>query len=211
MHRREKVLDRYDELMQLLVEDFQRSAREAHAALKAAGEPGLPSRDDFVASAVSAAVARMPTPQRIRERLALDYFTPAVVRPALLEEELAQGDRVRQQREHQMELLHLEHRLKSMLVWPRWSDRGWNVCASKSRRWRCRWNRYWRMIDRVSGTQVTSIPLSPYSGRYRTWPSHSPSRLYSTSSRISSMARPMGTSRPTSNTPGIDCPARTRS
>jgi len=113
VYRQEQVLDRYDKLMQLLVEDFQRSAREAHAALAAAGEPELPLRDDFVSGVVSAAVARMPTPQRIRERLLLDYFTPAVVRPALLEEELAQRDRVRQEREHQIVLIQLEHQAEA--------------------------------------------------------------------------------------------------
>src|SRR5438132_3374857 len=37
----------------------------------------------------------------------------------------------------------------------------------------------------------------PHSGKYRTWPSHSPSVLHSASNRMSSMAWRRGTERPT--------------
>jgi hypothetical protein len=49
------------------------------------------------------------------------------------------------------------------------------------------------------------------SGRYRTCPPHSPSRLHSASNTRSSMATLIGTVRFTWNTPGIGSPARTRS
>lgn len=48
-------------------------------------------------------------------------------------------------------------------------------------------------------------------GRYRTWPSHSPSSLQAAKSTMSSIAERTATVRPTSKTPGMGFPVRTRS
>lgn len=47
-------------------------------------------------------------------------------------------------------------------------------------------------------------------GRYRTWPSHSPSWLHSDSSRISPITTARGTERLTSSTPGMYLPLAVR-
>jgi len=107
-YRRREVLDRYDLLVRRLAEDFEDSALEALEALEKAGEPDLPSRDEFVANVVSSALSRMPTPERIERKLILTYYTPAVVEPAGIEQMLTEREKVRQDRQHQLELQALE-------------------------------------------------------------------------------------------------------
>lgn len=125
-YRQAKVLDQYDELMHILVGDFEKSARDAYAALAAAGEPDLPSRSDFIASVVSSAVARMPTPQRIERQLVLDYFTPAVVKSTVLEREMAEHKHQMVEREaetsarqaemERQRLAHFRQQVKTMAL-----------------------------------------------------------------------------------------------
>jgi len=110
--RREHLIERYDEHLRRLVEDFTRSAEEAYAALQAAGVEDLPPRDDFVEGIVARALARMPTPRQIEERLVLVYHIPAIVTPSMLEEELLRQERIRHQRKVEEERAAQELRLE---------------------------------------------------------------------------------------------------
>lgn len=97
--RRQQLVDGYDVHFQRMVEDFTRTANEAYEALVAAKVNDLPSREEFVDRVVASAVARMPSPRIIEQRLVLEYIIPAVVTPTALEEELLEAGRVRQKRE----------------------------------------------------------------------------------------------------------------
>ncbi|HIQ02572.1 MAG TPA: hypothetical protein EYH30_10720 [Anaerolineales bacterium] len=101
--RRERLIDRYDQHLRRLVDDFTRSAEEAYTALQAARAEDLPPRDDFVEGIVARTLARMPTPRQIEEKLVLEYFTPAIATPSLLEEELLRQERIRHRRELERE------------------------------------------------------------------------------------------------------------
>lgn len=103
VQRRGQLIDNYDDHFQQMVDDFTCTADEAYEALQAAGVKDLPPQDEFVRIVVSGAVARMPSPQYIEERLILEYIVPAVVTPTTLEEELLQRDRLRQERELEAE------------------------------------------------------------------------------------------------------------
>ena len=111
-HRREHLLERYDQHLQRLVEDFTSSAEEAYEALRAAKVEDLPSRDDFVESIVTQALARMPTPRQIEERLVLEYHIPAIATSSVLEEELLRQERIRHQRQLEEERAAQELRLE---------------------------------------------------------------------------------------------------
>lgn len=110
--RKRGLIDDYDHHFQRMVDDFTRTAREAYEALGAAGVDDLPPREDFVDTVVTGAVARMPSPQYIQERLVLEYIIPAVVTPTALEEELLQADRVRREREREREVAALERQIE---------------------------------------------------------------------------------------------------
>jgi hypothetical protein len=115
-YRQEHLLDCYDDLLQRLVDRFEVSALEAYDSLAKAGQPDLPHQADFVEGVVRATLARMPGPKRIEEQLVLDYFTPAVVKPAVLAEELARRDHVRQERRHEAEVAEAQHRQQIELL-----------------------------------------------------------------------------------------------
>ena len=107
-YRRENLLDQYNTRLQELVDDFSRSAHEAYDALRAAGEKDLPPRGDFVDAVVTSAVARMPSPQDIEQRLVLDYYVPVVLRPTTLEEEMIHREQLRLQWEREQQQARLE-------------------------------------------------------------------------------------------------------
>lgn len=109
LYRQDKVIERYDALLQQLHIEFEGSAREAYQTLKEAGEPELPSENQFVTEVVASALARMPTPEEIEEKLVIRYFTPAILDPTDIERLQAQQEEARIQYQHQMELKALQH------------------------------------------------------------------------------------------------------
>lgn len=142
--RQERLVDRYDQHLRRLVEDFTRSAEEAYAALQAAGAEDLPPRGDFVEGIVARTLARMPTPRQIEEKLALEYYTPAIATPSLMEEELLRQERIRRRRQIEEERAARERQLEREKAAVR---RQVELDARQEEMFRQRLERYRRMAE----------------------------------------------------------------
>lgn len=101
--KRQQIIDNYNVYLQHIVVAFTQTANEAYEALVAAGVDNLPPREEFADRIVGNAIALMPSPRAIEQRLVLEYIIPAVITPAMLEKELLEAARIRQQREMEEE------------------------------------------------------------------------------------------------------------